>query len=285
MQMKRILVLTELNRPSEISLVFAADLAADLGVKEIVLLNVILSAQQQALDAGRQSNLSIKSELESHLNTEILKKHKAIIEKQAQENTNEYVKIIPHLEYSHPHYSVNDLMRKYKADLLVCGSKERSSFLEIVFGLQAREKTEKINYPMIVLTHEPVNTNIHDIVLAIDLEKPSQNGVDPIIEFSRLLNAHLQLLHIMVDSNESTHHALETLHEFAKSKNLENYSINLLSNENFIDGLEDFVNKIKPDMIALVNPGKGKLDKLIFGDRNKTTESERELPVFICETV
>ncbi|TVQ10560.1 MAG: hypothetical protein EA361_13910 [Bacteroidetes bacterium] len=274
-----------MNRPSEISLVFAADLALHLGVNEIVLLNLILSVKKQALDANLRDNLFISPQLEKQLNAEILQRHKAILQKQAIEHTNDKVRILPYLEYFKESYSVNDYMRKFEADLLVCGGKERNSFLEIIFGSAAKKKPERINYPMIVLSDEPVPTTIEDIVLAIDLEERNQDAVDPLIEFSRLLNAHLHLLHVKVQSRDVTNEDIEALRSFAKNKNLVDYSINLLSSQSFEDGLENYVSKAKPDMIALVNPGKGKLDKMIFGDKTKATESKTELPVFICETV
>ncbi len=284
MQIKRMLVLTELNQPSEISLEFAADLAAHLGVREVVLLNVVLSVQQQARSANQQSNLSLSPELVKLLDKEIQQKRKAIILKQAKAASSERVKILPYIEFDQPDYHVNDYMKKYRADLLVCGSKEKESFLKIIFGSSAEKKTEKLKYPMIVLSDEPSTTDIQTIALALDIKDTHQQGVDEIVDFSRMLNAHLQLLHIMVSPDESTKGSIDVLHEFAKSKNLENYSINLLSSNAVEDGLESFVTKAKPDMIALVNPGKGKLDRMIFGDKINPSETETALPVFICKT-
>lgn len=283
MQVKRIMVLTELNRLSEISLEFTVDLAHKLNVKEIVLLNLIISAHQQTSDATDHA-IDATGQLANELNTAILKKHKKITEQQASEYSDNEVTILPSVKFSDSASTLNDFMKEYQTDLLICGSRDKLSFLEILFGSATEKMVRKVDYPMIVLTEEPEKADIHNIALAIDLEEDNQQGIEAAIDFARLLNAQLQLVYVITNNNIKANEAIEGLQKFAKGKNIKNYSINVLNSQSLEDGLEGFVQKTRPDMLALVSQGKRKLHKLIYGSNTEEVISELEIPIFVCKT-
>ncbi len=283
MQMKRMLVLSELNQVSEISLEFAVDLAAHLRIKEVVVLNLLLSANQQAREISNVLNLAIPPYLQEKINIDVKEKHTTLVKKQAQEIAHENVEILPRVEYKNDNHCINHYMRKYEAGLLICGSQEKPAFLEISFGSAAKEMSGKIHYPMIILTDEPAKSEIKSIALAIDWNDKKQEGIDEVIAFSRKLNAYLQLIHVM-ETPADRHQALDAMQKLAKNKNLRNYSINLLDNQNLQDGLESFARKTGSDMIALLNPGNGKLHKMIFGEEISPSDSGTRLPIFICKS-
>lgn len=283
MQVKRIMVLTELNRLSEISLEFTVDLAHKLNVKEIVLLNLIISAHRQTSDATGHA-IDATGQLANELNTAILKKHKKITEQQASEYSDNEVTILPSVKFSDSASTLNDFMKEYQTDLLICGSRDKLSFLEILFGSATEKMVRKVDYPMIVLTEEPEKADIHNIALAIDLEEDNQQGIEAAIDFARLLNAQLQLVYVITNNNIKANEAIEGLQKFAKGKNIKNYSINVLNSQSLEDGLEGFVQKTRPDMLALVSQGKRKLHKLIYGSNTEEVISELEIPIFVCKT-
>lgn len=282
MQVKRIMVLTELNRLSEISLEFTVDLAHKLNVKEIVLLNLIISAHRQTSDATGHA-IDATGQLANELNTAILNKHKKITEQQASEYSDNEVTILPSVKFSDSASTLNDFMKEYQTDLLICGSRDKLSFLEILFGSATEKMVRKVDYPMIVLTEEPEKADIHNIALAIDLED-NQQGIEAAIDFARLLNAQLQLVYVITNNNIKANEAIEGLQKFAKGKNIKNYSINVLNSQSLEDGLEGFVQKTRPDMLALVSQGKRKLHKLIYGSNTEEVISELEIPIFVCKT-
>ncbi len=283
MQLKRLMVLTELNRLSEISLEFAVDLAHHLNIKEIVLLNLIISAHQQTSDATGHA-IDATGQLANELNSAILKKHKKITEQQASEYSDNEVTILPSVKFSDSASSLNDFMKEYKADLLICGSKDKLSFLEILFGSATEKMVRKVDYPMIVLTDEPVKADIRNVALAVDLEEENQQGIEAAIDFAHSLNAQLQLVYAITNKNMKANEAIEGLQKFAHGKKIKNYSINVLNSQSLEEGLEGFVQKANPDMLALVSQGKGKLHKLIYGSNTEEVIRELDVPVFVCKT-
>lgn len=284
MDYKKILVLSELNNLSEITMDYAVQLAEKAGIQEVVLLNTILPAHQQTYHAGGQT-IDAQGQLANSMNMVILKKHREMTQNQAVRYSTEKVRVIPHVEFIHSTSNINAYMEKYGADIIVCASRDKANFMEILFGSKTEKMVRKINYPMIILTDEPTSSDIQKIALAIDVEKENQKGIDQIIQLSKTLHAHIQMVYINQNDNKmKVNDALEKMQHIGKSKNLDNYSINIINNPDLEEGLNSFIRKYNPDMLGVLSQGKGKLHKLIYGSHTEEIISETDIPVIVGKT-
>ncbi len=286
MQARKMLVTTDLTGISDIATEYATDLAIQLNVKEIVLLNLLIPSHIQITDAS--GGAYYPPNYTTHkLNEVLYEKRKNIVKKQAEKYSRPGVAIKPVVEVNHNKSDINHFMKEYKADLLVTGSHDKFSFMEILLGSETEQMIRKTDYPMIVLTDEPVSSSVDNIVLAIDikLDDEQQKGIESIIEFADVLNAHLQLLYVITNGELSATEAIERLHQLAKNNNIRNYSINTMENSSLESAIRNFSRKYKPDMIALLNQGKGKLHSLIYGSDTVEVISETDLPVFVARSV
>jgi nucleotide-binding universal stress UspA family protein len=138
---------------------------------------------------------------------------------------------------------------------------------------------------MIVLTGEPVPDELKTIALAIDveLENEEQDGIDDILGFAHSLDAHLQLVYVITDENVSASQAIDRLQNIAVNRSLQNYSINVVENNSLESGLQGFVRKYNPDMIAVLTHGKGKIHNLIYGSKAGEVIKETEIPVLVAK--
>ncbi len=283
MQIKKILVPTELNEISEMATEYAVSLAGQLNVGEVVLLNLIIPAHHQAFYAAGQP-LDAKGQLTDHLNMVIMQKHEDLIKKQANQYATSKVKITPQVRFSNSMSNLNTYMDEFGAGLIVCGSYDKFSFLEILFGSPTEKMVRKVDYPMIVLTEEPVSDEIKNIALAVDVDQPIHEEINEIIFLAQHLHAHLQLVHVIDNDGVKAANAIDKLQQLAKSRNISDYSINVLNNESVENGLNSFVRKFNPDIIAILSQGKGKLHKLIYGSETEEVIRELKIPVFVCKS-
>ena len=283
MQADKILVTTDLTEISDIAADYAVDLAVQLNRKEVVLLNVLIPSNIQIM-AASGGTYCPPHHLAHQMNDALFDKRKKLVKKQAKKCSKPGVTLKPVVEVNHNQSDINHFMSDYQADLLVTGSHDKFSFMEILLGSATEKMLRKIDYPMIVLTDEPISSSIHRIVLAIDaeLDDKEQKGIDSIIEFAGLLNAHLQLLYVITDGKLSATSAIERLHQLAENRNIRNYSINTMENSSLESGIRNFSRKYKPDMIALLNQGKGKLHNLIYGSDTAEVITETDLPVYVA---
>ena len=286
MQARKILVTTDLTEISDFAAEYAANLALQLNSQEIVLLNVLIPSHIQITTASGGAYYP-PNHVTQKLNDALFDKRSDLVKKQAIKFSQPGVTIKPVVRVNHNKSGINHFMEEYKADFLVTGSHDKFSFMEILLGSETEKIIRKINYPMIVLTCEPVSSTIDNIVLAIDVEldEEQQNGIDSIIEFAGLLNAHLQLLYVITNSKISATSAVERLHQLAKHKNIRNYSINTMEKHSLEAAIRSFSRKYKPDMIALLSQGKGKLHNLIYGSRTGEVINQADLPVYVARSM
>lgn len=280
MHLNKILIPTELNELSDIVVDFAINLAKQIHINEIVLLNIIIPAHVQTLTASGDT-IDANGKLAVQLNDKIMKQHKELINKQAKRHAVSDVKINPFVRFNTSKSDLNQYMKEFDADLIVSGSRDKFSFLEILFGSSTEKLIRKINNPVIIIKDEPVSSKISEIALAVDIEQEDQDGIEEVIDFAEKLNARLQLVYVITDEKHSAPEAIDSLQKIAKTRKIKDYAINVINNHSLEDALQSFVRLQNPDMIALLNQGKGKLHKLIFGSNTEDVLKETEKPVFI----
>ncbi|MFW5892543.1 MAG: universal stress protein [Bacteroidota bacterium] len=284
MDYKKIMVLSELNNLSEIIMEYAVHMAEKMEMQEVILLNTILPAHYQSYHAGGQT-IDAQGQLANSMNMVILKKHREMTQNQALKYSTDKVRVIPHVEFIHSTSNINTYMEKFGTDMILCGSNDKVNFMEILFGSKTEKMVRKIDYPMIILTNEPPSYEIKNIALAVDVEKDNLEGIDQIIDMSKKLHAHLQMVYINHNKkNLKANEALEKMQELGKNKNLDNYSINIINNPDLEEGLSSFIRKYNPDMLGVLSSGKGKLNKLIYGSHTEEIISETDIPVIVGRT-
>jgi len=284
MQTTKILVPTDLTELSEIATGYAVDLARQLKIKEVILLNILIPAHVQTSSAaGGVVNSSVQ--IAQQLNMAMMEKHEKIIKEHAEKYSTPDVEITPIARINNSKSNLNQFIKEFGVGLIVTGSRDKFSFLEILFGSETEQMIRKVDFPMIVLTGEPVPSEVRNIALAIDieLEEQEQDGIDDVIDIARALDAHLQLIYVIINDNIIASDAIDRLQSIAKNKNIKNYSINVVENHSLETGLQGFVRKYTPDMVAVLTHGKGKLHNLIYGSKTGEVIKEIEIPVLVAK--
>jgi nucleotide-binding universal stress UspA family protein len=284
MLINKILVPTELNDISETAARFAVNLGSQLNMDEIILLNVVVPAHHQQVLYTPGQPVDATGFPSNDLIEMITAQHTDMINEKAKELSINNLKIRPVVKINNSIADINKYMKEYDAGLIVCGSYDSFSFMEILFGSGTEKMVRKIDYPMIVITEKPMFNTIKNIAVAIDVEEKTNGGMDSIIYVARHLHAHLQLVYVIDNDGLKAAKAIEKLQQLAKKYNISDYSINVLNNESTENGLYSFVRKFNPDMMAILSQGKGKLNKLIFGSKSEEMIKELKIPVFVSKS-
>jgi nucleotide-binding universal stress UspA family protein len=283
MHVNKLLIPTELNELSDVVIDFSIDLAKQIQINEIVLLNLIIPAHVQALTASGEA-IDAHGKLAMQLNDSMMTRHKDLLKQQAQRHAIPDINIKTVVKFTTSKSDLNHYMKEFNTGLIVSGSQDNLSFMQLLFGSSTEKMIRKIDYPIIIIKEEPVSHQIREIALAIDIsEGEDQPGIDEVIAFARMLNARLQLVNVITNDKHDASVAIDTLQAIARKNNVKNYGINVLENYSLEDALHSFSRRQNPDMIALLNQGKGKLHKLIFGSHTEDVLKEIERPVFISK--
>ncbi len=283
MNNKKILILSELDEFSTMLTEFAVDLAEQINISEIVLLNLILPTHPPTFSTSG-AVLAAESNLSKDFNMVLMEKHQKHFEEQAKKFTSDKVKIRPIVRFSNSKTNLNKYMEEYQAALIVCGNRNEHSFLHRLFESDTEKRVRKLDYPLLILQDETDAAKINNILVAIDInEEDDYNNLSEIATFSDSVNAKMQLLHVLTEDSQSSSQTIKELQEIAIANKLSNYDINVVNNNNLEDGIRSFVRKYNPDMIAVLSQGKGKIHKLIFGSSTEDIIKEVDKPVFVSK--
>jgi len=282
MDIKKILVPSELDEFSAQVTGFAVNLAEQMNISEIVLLNVIIPAYSQAFSASGDV-FSANGHMANRFNVVLMEKRQKLVEEKAEKFTTGKVTVKPFVRFNDSKTDLNKYMEEYEAGLIVCGSRDEHTFLQILFGSDSEKMVRMVDYPMIILQDETDVAEIHNILVAIDIDEEDQSGLNEIATFAGSLNARMQLLYVLTDDSHSSDQAIRNLRELAIKNMFGDYDINVVNNDSLEDGIRSFARKNNPDMIAVLSQGKGKIHKLIFGSSTEDIIKETDKPVFVSK--
>jgi nucleotide-binding universal stress UspA family protein len=297
MQIKKILVPTELDNHSMIASEFAVFLASKLNASEVILLNLIVPVNHHEVfienfsdhNHGNHSDNWINSNGNQpfHLNEfnrKRLHENEQILAQWSQQLTTPRIMVSSVVRFTCSLSNINSYMEEFGADIIIYGSPDKHSFMEMMFESTTEKIIRKIDYPIIVISRELSHHTIRNIALAIDINAESSREVDAVLYIVRQLNAHLQLVYIIDDDLQKASEAIQKLQLMAKQHSITDYSINIINNDNIENGLQSFVRKFNPDMIAILSQRKGKFNKIIYGEHTDEIIKEMRIPVIVCKS-
>lgn len=282
MDIKKILIPSELDELSAKVTGFAVKLAEEMNIREIILLNVIIPAHTQAFSASGDV-FAADGHMANRFNVVLMEKHLKLAEAEAKKFTTDKVSIKPIVRFNDSKTDLNKYMEEFAAGLIVCGSRDEHNFLQMLFGSDTEKMVRKVDYPLILLQEEADAGEIQNILVAIDINEEDQSGLNEIASFARTLNARMQLLHVLTRDSQSSDEVIKKLRELAIKNMFGKYDINVVNNDSLEDGIRSFVRKHNPDMVAVLSQGKGKIHKLIFGSSTEDIIKETDKPVFVSK--
>jgi nucleotide-binding universal stress UspA family protein len=282
MDFKRILIPSELDGFSDKITGFAINLATQMELPEIALLNVIIPANTPAFSASGDV-FTTDGDLNHRFNVLLMEKHQRLIEEQAARFANEKVQIKPVVRFSSSKTDLNAYMEEFQAGLIVCGSNGDKPFIERLFGSDREKIIRKVDYPVIFLKENTDTDEVKRILVAIDIDEEDQGGLKEIAGFASALEAKMQLFHVLTNDANTPETAIEKLRNLAIKNMFDNYDINVVNNDSLENGIRSFVQKNNSEMIAVLSQGKGKIKKLIYGSNTEDIIQESDKPVFVSK--
>lgn len=242
--MKTILVPTDFSRLSKVAVSYAIGLAKKIDAKIMLLSVVNGSASSKAL-------MSWKKFEESMIKT---------AQQDADQLIGEFKVEKGKLDISYRHvvgFPVVDKIEQFavknEVDLIVMGSKGATGLKKIMMGSNAAAVIDNSSVPVIVVPGKARFKSIRKLVYATDA-KNFQKEVKAVAGFAQLVDASMEVLHVMDDSfkkeikGEEARISREKLIEMAMYPKIH---LHVVRSKNVVDGVDDFVDRQKADLLAM----------------------------------
>lgn len=149
---------------------------------------------------------------------------------------------------------INEIALEKNIDLVVMGMHGSSYWEEKLIGSNTTTLIRNTKWPVLAINKNVKFKSIKKIVLACDYHKIKDKSILNILkEFVKLFQAHVYVLNVvheleMIPSMSEAVEAIELNHSLEDISN----SFHNIENENIMDGINEFVEQNKSDMIVMI---------------------------------
>lgn len=261
--MNTILIATDFSPASDNAMYYGAQLANDLG--SAVVLTHIYQVQVSMTDMPVM--MFTVEELKKNTETS-LRRCQLELEKRfpgLSIKTESRLGSIPD--------ELNILAEEINPFFIVMGSHNTKGLERIFLGSTSASVIRHAHHPILAIPADYHGTAIQNIVLATDLEEVPGRINDKIIEIVNLLKGKLHIVHVTTkDETEKTGISLEQL-------NMLNPSYKIIANKKVKDGLLQYVQEHKVDLLIFLPHEHNLVERLFFKVHTEDILSATKIPV------
>lgn len=257
--MKKILVPCDFSKPAINAFRFALDVAAK-SHGSVHLLNVI------ELPVLYDTVLMPTQSFQEQLLNEMTEKTETEFDKLIKKYPVEGAKVSANIETGPTSKIILEYADEHHIDIIIMGSHGASGFTEFFIGSNAEKIVRASTVPVLVVK-EHFKGPVKNIVFPNTLD--TENQEELVMKVKALQNFFNATLHIVwintpfnFTSDSVTH---ERMNAFAKRFMLKNYTTNVFSHPTEEEGITNFTQMIKGDMIAMGTHGRKGMSHLILG--------------------
>jgi nucleotide-binding universal stress UspA family protein len=273
--MKHILFPTDFSLNSEMALPFAAEMArlfnAELTIFNSYKLpysksNLLMSMQDRMREDSLRELQKIKDRVLNDARYQDLKVN-------IDSRVGSFVPLIPKV--------ANDC----SSNIIVMGTKGASSIKEIFIGSNTLEVIQTTRCPVLAIPEHAENFNIKKIAMATDLRKVgSPDRLKVLFKLAKITQSPIEFVNVVRKQDES--YAEEKAKQAALLEEMAGdipTSIHFVTNEDIIDGLSEYINNKKPDMLAMLSRKHSLFERIFTKSITNKLSFRTEIPLLVID--
>jgi nucleotide-binding universal stress UspA family protein len=276
--MKKILVPVDFSDESLNALKYAAAIAKKLGAT-IKLLNILEAPASDSFSPGADGN-AVSSSLTDVFVLKLREKNIERIKELA--NQPEYKGIVTEFKV---HIDViwdriAKTISEIDAYMVVMGTKGTSNLDDIFIGSNAEKVVRFANVPVLTVRKDASFEDLKDIVLPSNFKERFPKIMAFLKEFSQVMGAKLHLLRINTPGAFlPTEKSKALISKFAEDHGIEQFEANVYSDYTEEEGIRDYANYNKMNMIAMMTHGRHGLSRVFTSSIAEEIVNKASIPV------
>lgn len=273
--MKKILVPCDFSKQAVNAFRFAVDCAIK-SRGEVHTLHII------ELPVMHDSVLMPVLSFEETLLGELKEKAESEFDKLKKKYGSDDIKIVTVVAFGHPSKSIIQYIEENKIELVVMGTKGATGLKEILVGSNAEKVVRSSPVPVIAVKNYPRLDMIRNIVFPNTLHTEIQE--DLILKVKAMQNffgAHLHIVFVNTPSNFTRDIITnKRLQLFGKRFLFKNYSVHVFNDLYEEDGIINFSNLIKGDLIAMGTHSRKGISHVLNGSIAEDVVNHTDAPIW-----
>ncbi len=273
--MKNILVPTDFSKQAKYALDFAAVIAKKASAK-IKLVHVLEVPSTSALHVTGE--VLSDDPMDKIFTIKLIESSERRLAELAASVSG--VTVETHIHSGNPFQLLTHEVNNSNVDLMVMGTSGSSGIDELTVGSNAEKMVRFAACPVITLK-APVANEINDIVFASDFSEDQPALIEQLKMLQKFFGAKLHVVKVNTphDFNPS-HNDIIAMDAFIEKYKLENTSRSIYNDLNPDDGIMNYAEDVKADMIAMGTSGRTGIGRFFLGSIAEDVVNHAERPVW-----
>ncbi len=277
--MKKILYPTDFSETAENAFIFALQIADHLGAS-ITTLHAFNKP-----DVSQINLPGILSEVYNSIDLDEFESYEdevPILRDIATDNGFYHVPMVHVLEEGAPVSAILRTANKDKVDLIVMGATGAGAMEAFFFGTVSGKVLEKAHCPVIVVPGSAeFDGVINHIGIATNFSDHDAMLIESVRHFQKFIGGHLHVIHINTSDDQDSEERMKAF--FAPWSNQKNMSCECIKHDNVNDGLEEAMEKLNIDLMAILSHRRTWFDELFEVNRAKELSYSSSIPLLVYQ--
>jgi nucleotide-binding universal stress UspA family protein len=274
--MKKFLVPTGFSAEADKALEIAASLAQKFQA-DVHFLNVIepLTGDNMTLTGGVDSQ-----SMDSLFIMKLMERNQKEVEKRANKSIFMGLNTTATVHVNEIFTEIKEFSTTNAIDLVVMGSKGSSGLSELLVGSNAERMTRNSSTPVLIVKKSVENFEPKNIVFATNGEDGAKVVVEALNKFQSAFGCTVHVLNVNTPNNFYRSRTMEKmLRDFVEASGLQNFTINIYNDANEEDGILNFAEDVKADMIAIGTHARTGFSRILSSNISEDVVNHSNLPV------
>lgn len=242
---------------------------------DLLLVHSIDSSQLDGYDLSGRSMLDKSAEIEKIAEEKLQELGNAAIEKgvkcRAQLYTGNLTAWLP------------DMIKKENPIFTVMGTTGAGSVTNKIFGSNTNSIIQTSNSPVLAIPMQAGFVSPKTLILAADLEKMNKKNVAFLHNVISTFDSSLQLVYVIKEGmkrqgNEAIQNVKTMFEAFENSIEPE---FRLIEDNDYINGVSEFIQKEKPDIFSIIMSNKNFIEKFFYGSLSEKMIHSSTIPLLV----
>jgi nucleotide-binding universal stress UspA family protein len=192
------------------------------------------------------------------------------------------VKVVHTLTGGMPEDEILNISETYEPDLIVMGTRGKGE-KEFLTGKVSSKVIKHVKCPVLCI---PLNANYHgfeNMMYATDFSDEDMKDLDKLFGFLVSYQPMVHCLHVNVDGDHLADEAKMNSLKVHFNEKMESGRLvfKVIDNEDFVDGINQYVNENEIDIISVVHHRKGFLERLVSKSHTHELLVHSNVPLYI----
>lgn len=276
--MKKILVPCDFSEPSVQAFKFAVELTNKTnGAIELVHIIELPVLHDSVL----MPTLSFEEAFMKDAKVNAEKNFQKMIAKWAKDRPN---KVFTSVSFGPVTTTIIDVAEEKKVDLIVMGTHGATGIKEFFIGSNTEKIVRRASVPVIAVKKSTKIEAIKNIVFPIIPDMELEELTMKVKQLQSILNANLHIVYINTPALfKRTSEVMPELKKFVKRFMLRDYTVNIYNDINEEDGVRNFLQEVKGDMIAIATHGRKGIGHLLTGSIAEAVVNHIDCPIWTAK--